>query len=102
MIFGSRQKPVIKVHFKLAGFVDRKMITAEFDLEAPQGTTIKKLFALADKSGKIPGQAMKRILALPRPPTVLLNGVGIDALEDLDRILAAGDEVAVMTPMAGG
>lgn len=95
-------KEMITVHLKVAGFVDRKMLTAEFDLPAPEGTSLKKIFELADKSGQLPAKAMKKIFSLPRPPTVLLNGSGIDVPDELTRELTAGDEVAVMTPIGGG
>jgi len=101
-MFGGGKKQKIKVHVKVAGFVDRKMTTAEFDLEAPEGTTIKKLFNLIDKSGQVKGRVMKKIMAMPKPPTVLVNGSGIDLPDELGREVVEGDEVAVMTPMAGG
>lgn len=95
-------KPTINIRLKFAGFVDLKMFTAEMDLCVPAGTSLKRLFALADKSGKLPPKAMKKVLALPRPPTVLLNGSAIDVAEDLSYELREGDEVAVMTPIGGG
>ena len=101
-MFSFGKKPKITVHVKVAGFVDRKMVTAEFDLSVPEGTTIKKLFALVDKSGKINGSPMRKIMALPRPPTVLVNGGGIDVPAELGLELKERDEVAVMTPVAGG
>ena len=96
------KKPQISVHVKIAGFVDRKMIATEFDLQAPEGTTIKKLIKLVDKSGKVKGKPLKKIMAMPRPPTVMVNGEGIDVPDELGRTIAEGDEVAVMTPLAGG
>ena len=101
-MFGARKKPQIRVHIKVAGFIDRKMTTAEFDLDVPDGTTIKKLFGLIDKSGQVRGKVMKKIMALPKPPTVLVNGSGIDVPGELGLEVVEGDEVAVMTPMAGG
>lgn len=95
-------KPSITVHLKVAGFVDRKMITAEFDVLAPEGTSLKKLFPLVDKSGKLEGKVMKKIFGLPRPPTILLNGAGVDLPEGLAEIVKAGDEVSVLTPFSGG
>ena len=101
-MFGSRNKPQIKVHVKVAGFIDQKMTTAEFELGVPEGTSVKKLFSLIDKSGKVKGKVMKKIMAMPKTPTVLINGSGIDVPDELDREVCEGDEVAVMTPMAGG
>jgi molybdopterin converting factor small subunit len=101
-MFGSAKKPRISLHVKVAGFVDGKVITAEFDQEAPEGVTVKELLKLVDKSGRVKGGVMKKILALPRPPTILLNGSGLDLPDELGRALAPGDEVAVMTPLAGG
>lgn len=94
--------PVIKVRLKVAGFVDQKMITSEFDLEVPEGTRLKKFFQLADKSGKLPGKPIKKILGLPRQPTVLLNGEGLDLPEGMDQPVKAGDEVSLITPFGGG
>jgi molybdopterin converting factor small subunit len=101
-MFGSAKKPRIRVHVKVAGFVDGKLLTAEFDQEAPEGATIKDLLKLVDKSGRVKAGVMKKILALPRPPTVLVNGSGLDLPDELGRALSPGDEVAVMTPLAGG
>jgi len=95
-------KNQIKVRVKLAGFVDRKMLTADFELMAPEGVSLKKLLSLADKSGAYPGKTMKKVLGLPRPPTILVNGASIDLPEDLKMTIKDGDEVAVMTPVAGG
>jgi molybdopterin converting factor small subunit len=86
----------------VAGFIDGKVITSEFDLSAPEGVTVKELFKLVDKSGQVKGGAMKKILGLPRQPTVLVNGSGLDLPEELGQTLRDKDEVAVMTPLAGG
>lgn len=96
------RKPLISVHVKVAGFIDNKMVATEFDLEVPEKTTIKKLFTLVDKSGKIHRKAMKKIMAMHRPPTVLVNGLGIDVPDDFKTTLNPGDEIAIMTPLAGG
>jgi len=92
----------IQVHFRLAGFLDGKMMTHEFELEIPEGTTLKKAFKLADKSKHYKGKLIKKILGLPRQPTVLLNGTSLDVPDDLDAELKQGDEVSIMTPVGGG
>ena len=92
---------LIKIHLKVAGFVDRKMCTAELDLEVPDKTSLKKFFRLADKSGKLPPRVIRKIMGLPRPPTILWNGTNVD-LSELSRLVKAGDEVALMTPLGGG
>ncbi|MFO8057708.1 MAG: MoaD/ThiS family protein [bacterium] len=92
----------IQIHFKLAGFLDGQMMTYQFDLEVPQGVSLKKAFKLADKSRHYKGKLIKRILKMPRPPTVLLNGNSLDVPGDLDTELGQGDEVAIMTPVGGG
>ena len=95
-------KPSITVKFKMAGFIDKKMVTAEFDLEVPEGTSVKDLFKIVDKSKKAGRKPMKKVMAMPRPPTVLINGTNIDVPDDLGQTLNAGDEIAVMTPLGGG
>jgi molybdopterin converting factor small subunit len=101
-IFGAKKKDLVSVRLKVAGFVDGRMLTADFSLQAPAGSSVKELIALADKSGQLPKRALKKIFSLPRPPTVLLNGEGLDVPADLGRAVNAGDEVAVMTPLGGG
>ncbi len=92
----------IQVHFKLAGFLDGKMTTCEFELEVPEGTTLKKAFKLADKSKHYKGKLIKKILGLPRQPTVLRNGQSMDVPDDLETELCEGDEISIMTPVGGG
>ncbi len=96
------RKPPITVHLKAAGFIDNRMLTAEADIEAPEGVHIKKMFSLADKSGRIPPKMIKKIFSSPRPPTVLVNGTSIEVPKELKTVLNHGDEVAVMTPLGGG
>jgi len=92
----------VGVHLKVAGFVDGRMVTAEADIEVPEGTSLKKMFKLADKSGKLPKKLMKKIMSQPRQPTVLLNGETVDLPAGLKTTVSGGDEVAVMMPLAGG
>ena len=100
-IFGAK-KPEVTVRLKVAGFMDGRIVTAEFPLAVPEGASLKEVFKLADKSGKLPARAMKIFLSLPRPPTVLHNGRNLDVPAELRATIAAGDEIAVMTPFAGG
>ncbi len=99
-MFGKKKQ--VKVRVKVAGFIDRRMITEEFDFEAPEKTSVKKLFGLIDKSGPIKGGVMRRMLGLPKPPAILINGDGIDLPGGLGRSIGEGDEISIMTPMGGG
>ena len=103
-IFGAKKpRPGgVTVRLKVAGFVDGRMVTADFQLEAPEGASLKEVFKLADKAGKLPARALRKILSMPRPPTVLQNGRSLDVPADLGATVAAGDEIAVMTPLGGG
>lgn len=90
------------MRIKVAGFVDNAMVTEEFELSVPEGSTVKKVMSLADKSGKMKRPVIKKIMRMPRPPTVLLNGTGLDIPGGLSSKVNEGDELAVMTPVAGG
>jgi molybdopterin converting factor small subunit len=97
-----KKGPEIAVRVKVAGFINNKMVTAEFDIRIPESSTLKKLFKLVDKSGKVPARTMSSIMLQPKTPTVLINGDNIDVPDQLDTIIKAGDEIAVMTPLGGG
>jgi len=100
-LFGAK-KPMVTVRLKVAGFVGGRMVTADLQLEVPEGATLKETFKRADKSGKLPRATLKQILAMPKPPTVLHNGNSLDVPDELGAVVAAGDEIAVMTPLGGG
>lgn len=103
-LFGKKKNagPPVRVHLKVAGFVGGKMNSAEFDLEAPAGATVKQCLKLADKSPALKGKPVAAMLAMPKAPTVMVNGEGIVVPDDLGRVIEDGDELSIMTPFAGG
>lgn len=87
---------------KLAGMIDRKMVNQVYDEEVAEDTRLTELFKQLDKKAGWGKSYFKKILKLPTPPVLLLNGEQVD-LEKLAEIsLKDGDEVALLMPMAGG
>lgn len=91
------------VRARLAGMFDNEMVTAEGDVELKTGATIKAFFDRADTSlGYGRQRYFKRSLKMTGWLTILLNGDRLDLPEGLKKTLVDGDEVTVLTPMAGG
>ena len=87
---------------KLAGMIDRKMVNQVYEEEVAEGTKLAELFKQIDKKGGWGRSYFKKILKLPTPPVLLVNGEQVD-LEKLAEIsVKDGDEVALLMPMAGG
>ena len=91
-----------KVKVKLAGMIDRKMVNQIYDEEVKEGTTLDELFKALDKKGGWANKYFKKLLKLPTPPVLLINGeqAELDKLKEL--AVKDGDEVALLMPMARG
>ena len=91
-----------RVKVKLAGMIDRKMVNQIYDEEVKEGTTLEELFKAIDKKGGWGNKYFKKLLKLPTPPVLLINGeqAELDQLKELT--VKDGDEVALLMPMAGG
>ena len=92
----------MKVSVKIMVMLGTKMVNESFEEEVAEGSSLNHLFAQVDKSKRFKRKYFKEILAAPRPPVVLVNGNRIEAPEELGETLKDGDEVAVLSPIAGG
>ena len=92
----------MKISVKLMVMLGTRMVNESFEEEVAEGTTLEKLFKQVDRSKRFKKKYFKEILEAPRPPVVLLNGNRVEAPEELGEKLKAGDEVSVVSPIAGG
>jgi len=91
-----------KIKVKLAGMVNLKMINQVYEEEVDGGIKLADLFKRIDKKGGWGNNYFKKILKLPTPPVLLVNGEPVELEEIKNYVVNAGDEVALLMPMAGG
>jgi len=87
---------------KLAGMIDRRMVNQVYDEEVAEGAKLEELFKQIDKKGGWGKAYFKKLLKLPMPPVLLVNGEQVDLDRIKDLVVKDGDEVALLMPMAGG
>jgi len=92
----------MKVSVKIMVMLGTKMVNESFEEEVAEGATLDQLFRQVDKSKRFKKKYFKEIFSAPRPPVVLLNGNRIEVPEEAGEKLNEGDEVSVLSPIAGG
>lgn len=92
----------MKVSVKLMFMLGTRMVNESFEEEVADGTTLERLFQQVDGSKRFKKKYFKEIFSAPRPAVVLLNGNRVEAPEELGEKLNEGDEVSVLSPIAGG
>lgn len=92
---------IVKAH--IAGVFAGVPVIAEGDVELKDNSDLKTFFKKADKPLGFGTQKYFRlVLRMPNQPTVLLNGDRLDLPEGFRHLLRHGDEITVLSPMAGG
>ena len=93
----------MKIKVKIAGMVERKLVNRVLEVEPEkQPISIEELFDYLDRKQELGKKFFKKMLRLPSPPVLLLNGENLDLKEGLKRKLSDGDEISLIMPMAGG
>jgi molybdopterin converting factor small subunit len=88
---------------RIAGVFADTPIFAEGEVELKENADLKTFFKRADKSLGLETQKYFRlVLRMPVQPTVLLNGDRLDLPEGFKHLLRDGDEIMVLSPIAGG
>jgi len=92
---------IIKIH--VAGIFDDKPVFVEGEIELKDDALLRDLFKKADKAlGFKDRKYLRQVLSMAVPPTVLLNGDRLDLPEGFGHGLKDGDEVSLLSPIAGG
>jgi molybdopterin converting factor small subunit len=90
----------VKVHVLIRGRIGEGWVDVDENLTVPAGTTLGGLLAIATAK-RIPLEE-----ALASSPhlahTLMLNGERTPVDENADRVLADGDQVYLLAPLAGG
>lgn len=96
-LFGSKK---IRIHVLVRGRIGEGWYDVDETVKAPEGTTLEQFIDLAEKKG-IPFRE-----ALDHSPhlkdTLMLNGDRCPVADNRDRVMADGDEVYLLAPIAGG
>jgi molybdopterin converting factor small subunit len=99
-IFDRLRGDQLKIHVVIRGRIGDEWKEIDTYLRVPQGTTLGKLVETATSSG-IPLRE-----ALDKSPhlhdTMMLNGERCPFTENQERVLADGDEIYLLAPLAGG
>lgn len=97
-LFGRRDQ--LKVHILIRGRIGDDWKDVDTVLKVPPGTTLTRLVELAE-AARIPLRE-----ALENSPhlhdTMMLNGERCPIAEHGDRLIADGDEIYLLAPLAGG
>ena len=90
-----------KIKLTIGLFIDGENITDELEFSANTGVTLLDLLECVDNSGKYPRNYFKR-LSKDGSVTLLINGEGFTFPDDRKITLKNGDEVTIISSVAGG
>jgi molybdopterin converting factor small subunit len=94
------REPGIRVHLIVKGRIGAGWYDVDRDLRLPVGATLEGLLDAAERQG------IRLRAAIAQSPhlrhTLMLNGSRCPVDEHLGRVLADGDEVYLLAPIAGG
>lgn len=92
--------PSLRVHVLIKGRIGEGWLDVDENLRVPPGTTLEKFVELAASRGIPIRQALDQSPHLAR--TLMLNGERCAVAENATRVLADGDELYLLAPLAGG
>lgn len=92
----------MKVKVSIVAFAGGKAINKILELELKEGSTLMDMFNFIEKRGDVDRGFFKTILSQRRPVTVLLNGMRVNLSEERKKNLSDGDEISIVSPIAGG
>lgn len=99
-IFDRLRGDQVRIHILIRGRIGDDWQDIDEHLRVPQGTTLGKLVEVADGAGIPLSHALANSPHLSE--TLMLNGERCPIAEHQDRVLADGDEIYLLAPLAGG
>jgi molybdopterin converting factor small subunit len=99
-IFDKLRGDSVRVHVMIRGRIGDQWRDIDEHLRVPAGTTLAKLVEVADAAGVPLGDALVHSPHLV--DTMMLNGERCPLAENRDRVLADGDQIYLLAPLAGG
>ena len=91
---------MIRVHLLVKGRIGEGWLELDRTFKLPDGSTLSVLFDEAEKTGFALREALEQHPHLRR--TMMLNGERCPVDDNLGRPLAEGDEVYLLSSIAGG
>lgn len=99
-IFDRLRGGHIRIHVLIRGRIGDAWHDIDEHLRVPAGTTLGRLVEVADAAGVPLRDALANSPHLV--DTMMLNGERCPLDENRDRVLAEGDEIYLLAPLAGG
>jgi len=101
-LFTKKTASHIRVALNIRAFVEGRMARVSLDAQAEDGDTIKDLLTRLGREGSVDVSVARAILKGGAGFTVLRNGERLAMPEACTTPLTDGDELSILTPMAGG
>lgn len=99
-IFDRLRGGTVRIHILIKGRIGEGWKDIDEHVRVPAGTTLGKLLEIAD-SAKLP--LREALASSPHlTDTMMLNGERCPFTENAERVLAEGDEIYLLAPLAGG
>jgi len=92
----------LKLKIRVAGFILGKSINESFEEEFKEGTSLGDMFKALNKEKRVGKGFFAGLMTKPGSISVLLNGDRVVFPQDEQIKLKDGDEIAVLSPIAGG
>lgn len=99
-IFDRLRGDQIKIHILIRGRIGEDWKEVDQHLRLPKGTTLERFVEVAETSGIPIREALANSPHLAE--TLMLNGERCPFEENRKRVLADGDELYMLAPLAGG
>lgn len=99
-IFDKHRGGSAKVHILIKGRIGETWRDVDEYMRVPVGTTLGRLVEIADASGVPLTEALQSSPHLT--DTMMINGERCPFTENKERVLADGDEIYLLAPLAGG
>lgn len=99
-IFDRLRGDSIRIHILIKGRIGDEWKDIDEHLRLPRGTTLGKLVDVATGAGVPLREALATSPHLV--DTMMLNGERCPLEDNKDRVLADGDEIYLLAPLAGG
>lgn len=99
-IFDRLRGDHIRIHILIRGRIGNDWKDVDEHLRVPAGTTLGRLVEVADAAGVPLREALANSPHLT--DTLMLNGERCPLPANSDRVLAEGDEIYLLAPLAGG
>ncbi len=99
-IFDRLRGDQVRVHVLIRGRIGDAWRDVDQHLRVPAGTTLGRLVEVAEAAGVPMREALDHSPHLV--DTLMLNGERCPFMENAERVLADGDEIYLLAPLAGG